>query len=68
MDPYYHCIKYRNPADKNIHGTDSFMIAESMRLFQPIFVMLRDFKTEILDHIAVARNNFNVTCDSKLLF
>ena len=68
MDPYYHCIKYRNPADKNIDGTDSFMIAESMKLFQPIFVMLRDFRTAILDHIAVARNNFTVTCHLKLIF
>ena len=48
MDPYYHCIKYRNPADKNIDGTDSFMIVESMKLFDDLLFMLRDLKTAIL--------------------
>ena len=32
MDPYYPCIKYKNPADPNLDGTDYFIIAESMHL------------------------------------
>ena len=29
-EPYYPCLKYRIPADKNIDGTDQLVIAESM--------------------------------------
>ena len=32
MDPYYPCIKYRNPADPKLDGTDYFIVAESMYL------------------------------------
>ena len=32
MDPYYPCIKYKNPADPKLDGTDYFIIAESMHL------------------------------------
>ena len=32
MDPYYPCIKYKDPADPKLDGTDYFIIAESMRL------------------------------------
>ena len=28
---YYPCLKYRIPANKDIDGTDSFMVAESMK-------------------------------------
>ena len=29
-EPFYPCLKYRIPADKNIDGTNHFMVAESM--------------------------------------
>ena len=32
MNPYYPCIKYRNPADPKLDGTDYFIVAESMYL------------------------------------
>ena len=63
MDPYYHCIKYRNPADKNIDGTDSFMIVESMKLFEKIHFELRDDNSRVRHNVrfAVARNHFSAT-------
>ena len=30
MDPYYPCIKYKDPADPKLDGTDYFIVAESM--------------------------------------
>ena len=32
MDPYYPCIKYKDPADPKLDGTDYFIVAESMHL------------------------------------
>ena len=32
MDPYYPCIKYKNPADPKLDGTDYLIIAESMHV------------------------------------
>ena len=32
MDPYYHVIKYKEPADPILDGTDYFIVAESMQL------------------------------------
>ena len=32
MDPYYPCIKYKDPADLKLDGTDYFIVAESMHL------------------------------------
>ena len=32
MDPYYPCIKYKDPADPKLDGTDYFIVAESTRL------------------------------------
>jgi len=30
MDPYYPCIKHKDPADPKLDGTDYFIVAESM--------------------------------------
>ena len=32
MDPFYPCIKYKDPADPKLDGTDYFIVAESMHL------------------------------------
>ena len=32
LDPYLPCIKYKNPADPKLDGTDYFIVAESMHL------------------------------------
>ena len=32
MNPYYPCIKYKDPADPKLDGTDYFIVAESMNL------------------------------------
>ena len=32
IDPYYPCIKYKDPAYPTLDGTDYFIVAESMRL------------------------------------
>ena len=31
-NPYYPCIKYKDPADPKLDGTDYFIVAESMHL------------------------------------
>ena len=37
MDPYYPCIKYKDPADLKLDGTDYFIVAESMHLVRNTF-------------------------------
>ena len=37
MDPYYPCIKYKDPADPKLDGTDYFIVAESMHLKETFF-------------------------------
>ena len=32
MNPYYPCIKYKDPADPKLDGTDYFIVAESIIL------------------------------------
>ena len=32
MNPYYPCIKYKDPADPKLDGTGYFIVAESMHL------------------------------------
>ena len=32
IDPYYPCIKYKNPADPKLDGTEYFIVAESLHL------------------------------------
>ena len=39
MNPYYPCIKYKDPADPKLDGTDYFIVAESMHLKEMNFAL-----------------------------
>ena len=53
INPYYPCIKYKDPADPKLDGTDYFIVAESMRL--------NEF--DFLPNIALFDCSLSFTCE-----
>jgi len=55
VDPYYPCIKYKDPADPKLGGTDYFIVAESMHL--------KEMDPDDQDFILYFDCNLSFTCE-----